>query len=114
MLNNLERYYEKLKPANRECLLALRDLILELNNDIKPACKYGAPFFYFKGIMLCYFWIEQKTGIPYIGFNKGYLVDHPELEVGNRKQIKILKIDVNRDLPVKTFQKILTTLLEYY
>ena len=113
-LNNLDSFYENLNPEIRECLLALRDIIMDTNKDIRSAYKYGAPFFYYKGKILCYIWIERKSGEPYVGFYYGYLLNHPELEAGNRKQIKILKIDVYRDLPIQVIKIILLNAIDHY
>ena len=48
-----------------------------------------------------YFWKDKKTIEPYIGFADGVLLDFPELEKGDRKRIKILRIDPNEDIPIE-------------
>ena len=72
------------------------------------------PFFSFKGKMFCYLWIDKKHSQPYIGFVEGQLLDHPELLQDNRKRMKILMLDVNKDIPVKKIKVILRQLIEFY
>ena len=64
--------------------------------------------------MFCYFWSDKKTQEPYIGVVKGHLIDHPELEKGNRKQMKIFRINTTEDLPIKTIREILNEALNHY
>lgn len=95
-------------------MLALRDLILEHHPDISEGIKYGSPFFLFRNKNLCYIWFDKKTSQPYIGFIKGSLIDHPALEAGDRKVIKVLRINPEEDLPFKQIREILDLSILYF
>lgn len=72
---NSDSYFNAIPEPTQSCLLALRNLILSHNPSITPEWKYGMPFFYYKGKMLCYLWTNKKTGQPYIGFADGNKMD---------------------------------------
>ncbi len=58
--------------------------------------------FCFEEKPFCYLWIDKKIKEPYILFVDGNKIVHPDLEVGNRSRMKILrvnpKIDLNAEL----------------
>lgn len=107
MTSELDLFYLKQEELLRDCLLALKTVILNFDKDITPEWKYKLPFFYFKGRPLCYFWIHKKYKQPYIGFVDGGLIDHPHLLQEKRSRMKILLIDQHEDLPVNTINAIL-------
>ncbi len=89
-------------------MLAVREIILKHNPDLTEAWKYSMPFFCYKKKMLCYCWIQKKTGQPYIGFVDGNKIVHPKLIAEKRSRIKIMLLDVEKDLPVKAIKEVLT------
>ena len=101
MLSPLDIFYEKRQEPIKSCLLYIRQYILDSDEHITEALKYGLPMFLYKGKMLCYFWIDKKTKAPYIGFMKGKYLDHQKLEQGNRKLVKAYAIDPNEDIPIE-------------
>jgi hypothetical protein len=107
MLTPLENFYLKQPEPNRSCMLSLRDLILRFDSDITQEWKYGLPFFYYKGKMFCYLWMNKKTKIPYIGIVKGLLLQHPELLQEKRAKMKVLPVDPSADIPVEKIISIL-------
>jgi len=84
-------YLQKEEPA-KSCLTAFGNLILAVNNKIYKIKRYEIYCFCFGKNSSCYLWIDQKTAKPYFLFVAGNLMDHPSLESGDRKQMKILKI----------------------
>lgn len=112
MLNDLEQFYLDLEEPNRGCFIALRDLILSVDEEVVAMWKYRAPFFYFKGKRICYLWMDKKTKEPYIGIIDGHLINHPSLEKGDRKQIKIMRVDPNEDIDVEAIEEILKEAIE--
>ena len=114
MLLHLDNYFLNLPEPNRECILALKDIILKQDENISMHWKYKAPFFYYKKKMFCYLWTDKKTTHPYIGFVEGGRIDSPNLEQGNRTRMKILKINPNKDLEVKIIEELLNTTLVFY
>lgn len=107
MENELDNFYLNQSEPNQSCLLALRDIILGFDTNITSAWKYKLPFFLYKGKMFCYLWQDKKTRIPYIGIVNGSIIDHPKLETGNRKQIKILSINPTKDIELDLVLEIL-------
>lgn len=114
MIKEHDNYYLKQDEPNKSCLLALKDIILGLDSEITPEWKYGLPFFYYKKKMFCYFWKDKKTQEPYIGICRGNEIDHPLLEAGNRKKMKILRINPHTDIDIKTVKEILYSALNSY
>ena len=114
MLRDIDNYYiEKDEPV-KGCLLFLRQHILNYDSNITEAWKYRMPFFCYKGKMFCYFRMDQKKGIPYLGFNDGKWVEHPALTFEQRSRIKILLIDPAVDLPLETINSILKMAIKLY
>lgn len=59
-------------------------------------------------------WTDKKTDEPYILMVEGKYLDHPKLEEGYRSRMKIFRVDPNKDLPIKTIERILQTALDLY
>ncbi|MFA9191076.1 DUF1801 domain-containing protein [Flavobacterium sp. FZUC8N2.13] len=110
----LENYYLNKTEPNQSCLLALRSIILNQDKDITETQKWGMPCFCYKKKIFCYLWIDKKTNEPYILMVEGKLLDFPELEEGDRKKMKVLRVNPNQDLPLKTIETILQKALELY
>ena len=114
MLREIDRFFlDKEEPA-KSCLLALREFILGYNEQITEAWKYKMPFYCFKGKMFCYLWVDKKTHQPYLGIVEGNKIDHPLLIMEKRARMKILLIDAEKDLPLKTIRTILSRALKHY
>ena len=114
MIPILENFYLKKKEPERSCLLALRSIILEQDENISETVKYGMPCFVYKKKMFCYLWTDKKTGEPYILFVEGKYLDHPLLETGNRSRMKILRLNPNEDLQMEVINELLSQALELY
>lgn len=110
----VENYYLNKTEPNQSCLLALRSIILNQDKDITETQKWGMPCFCYKKKMFCYLWTDKKTTEPYILMVEGKHLDFPELEEGDRKRMKILRVNPNQDLPLKTIETILQKALELY
>ena len=114
MKTALDNYYLGKNEPNRSCLLALRSIILEQDNNVTETMKYGMPCFCLGKKPLFYLWIDKKTNEPYILFVDGKYLDHPALEAGNRAKMKILRINPTEDLPVDTINMITAEALELH
>jgi len=114
MLRDIDNYFLNLQEPTKSCMQALRDYILTLHPEITEGWKYRLPFFLYKKKIFCYFWADKKTGLPYIGIVEGGNIDHPMLEQGNRKRMKILRINPEVDLPIEAIEEILTEAMTYY
>ena len=108
MTSELDLFYLKQEEQIRDCLLALKTVILNFNKEITPEFKYKLPFFYYKGKPLCYLWLHKKYKQPYIGFVDGGLINHPSLLQEKRARMKILLVDQHSDLPLETIHKLLS------
>lgn len=104
-------FLEKPEPA-RGCLLCLRSHIIGFDEDITEEWKYRMPFYCYNGKMLCYLWINKKTGEPYIGIVDGNKIDRPELLIEKRNRMKILPIDPMGEIPVALIDAILFEILQ--
>jgi uncharacterized protein YdhG (YjbR/CyaY superfamily) len=107
-----DHYYEKHEEPNQSCLLALRKLILSSHPDVNEAIKWGIPCFMRGKRMFCFLSIHKKSGQPYILWSDGIHMEHPLLEQGDRKLMKVMMINPNEDLPVKEIEEILGIALE--
>lgn len=105
MLNAIDTYFLEKEEPVKSCLLFLREYILRQDKNITEAWKYGMPFYCYKGKMFCYLWVHKKYLQPYIGSLEGFKIVHPELIQEKRARMKILLIDVNRDIPLKKLLK---------
>ncbi len=114
MVEQLHNYYLNKAEPNKSCLLALRSIILEQDTNVIETQKWGMPCFCYKKKMFCYLWTDKKTDEPYILIVEGKYLDHPKLEEGDRSRMKILRVDPNKDLPIKTIERILQTALDLY
>ena len=114
MLEELQNYYLNKTEPNRSCLLALRSIILGHDPNITETKKWGMPCFCYTKRMFCYLWADKKTDEPYILMVEGKHLAHPELEEGDRSRMKILRVNPNKDLPIKTIKAILKEALDLY
>ncbi len=72
------------------------------------------PFFCYQGKMFCYLWVHKKHKLPYIGIVEGKKMEHPDLIIEKRSRMKIMLLDPNADLPIKTIERILQQALNLY
>jgi len=110
----LIKAYHSFPDPVRDCLLAVRGIILNSSSDITEHLKYGLPFFYYKGKMMCYFWKDKTDGTPYIGFMDGPLLDFLQLEKEKRKRVKVLRLNPNEDIEVELISEILTAVFKIH
>jgi hypothetical protein len=114
MLNPLDKYYLDKEEPFRSCLQGMRKIILEMDPAITEKWRYGMPFFYCKGRMACYLWLDKRTMKPYIGIVEGSRVDHTGLVQGSRKRMKIFMVDPYKNLPIKSIKNLLNKMLLVY
>lgn len=111
MQEKLTHFYLDQEEPLKSTLLALHDYIVAFDPEIQAVWKWSSPFFTYQNKNICYLWSDKRTRHPYIGFIEGHKIEHPLLFSGDRKQIKILSIDPNADLPVKAMKEILAMAL---
>lgn len=114
MLSSIDTYFFQKEEPIKSCLLYLREHILNLDDEITEAWKYGMPFYCYKGKMCCYLWVHKKHQQPYIGIVEGAKINHPDLIQEKRARMKILLVDANKDIPVKKINTVLKSMLALY
>lgn len=113
-MNIPSAFYSKQTEPIKDCLLALKHIILSLDADITSEWKYGMPFFCYKGKMFCYLWVHKKLQKPYIGIVEGKHIEHPELIMEKRSRIKIILFDAHQDLPIDTITNLINQAINLY
>lgn len=117
ILNNLQdphSFYLNKEEPNKSCLLALRSIILDQDKEITETQKWGMPCFCYKKKVFCYLWTDKKTNTPYLLMVEGKHLNHPALKQGDRRRMKILNVNPNKDLPKKKIAGILKKALDLY
>lgn len=110
--NDLFAFYLDKEEPNKSCLLALRDTILNVDQSFSETRKYGMPCFCSNGKIICYLWVDKVSDQPYILFAAGNYLNHPGLESGNRKKMKIFRVNPISDLPISTINSLLMQALD--
>jgi hypothetical protein len=114
MLRDIDNFYLQKEEPVKSCLIALREIILRQDKDINAAWKYRMPFFCYKGKMFCWLWVHKIYKQPYLGLVEGKHLNHPGLIKGKRSRMKIFLIEPEKDLPIKTIEKLLQQALNLY
>lgn len=114
MLRPIDQYFLQKEEPIKRCLLALREYILRFHPDITEEWKYGMPMYYYRRKMFCYLLVHKKHKKPYLGIVEGKRINHPNLILEKRARIKILLVDPDKDLPIKTIHSILKEALTFY
>lgn len=113
-MRDIDQFYLNQDEPNKSCLLALRYLILKHDINLLESIKWGMPCFCYKKKMCCFLWINKITKEPYILFVDGNLLNHPKLEQGTRRKMKVMSINPNKDLPLRTIKNILQQAIVLY
>ena len=113
-MSDTDNFYFNNEEPNKSCLITLRNIILNIDDDNSETRKYGMPCFCYKHKMFCYLWVDKKTNEPYILFVEGKHINHPNLEVGKRARMKIFRINPNTDIPIKTVELLLKNAIDLY
>jgi Domain of unknown function (DU1801) len=113
-LRPIDQYFAQQEEPVKGCLQFLRTYMLQLDENISEAWKYGMPFYCYRGKMCCYLWVHKKYHQPYIGIVEGARIHHPDLLQEKRARMKILLIDPERDIPIKKIKAILEEMVDLY
>ena len=85
----------------------MRDILLSFDSEITETTKYGMPCFCYKGKMFCYLWQDKKSNEPYFLLVEGINLEHPALESGDRKRMKVYRVNPEKDIDIKVIHAIL-------
>ena len=111
MLKPADQYFANLQEPVKGYMLFLRDYFLGKDPAITEAWKYGMPFYNYKGKRICYLWVQKKSGFPYIGIVDGKMINDQDLILEDRKKMKILLLDPEKDIPIQRINKLLDSLI---
>ena len=114
MQDILYNFYLECEEPQKSTLLALRNIILNYDDNISETLKYGMPCFLYKKNIFCYLWIDNKTNEPYILMAEGRFLYNVDLEQGNRSRMKILRINPASDIPLQLIKSILNSAIDLY
>ena len=114
MIEELNNFYLNKEEPVKSCLLALRKIILNQDENITETQKWGMPCFCYKKKMFCFLWTDKKTNEPYLLMVEGKHLNHPELEEGNRSRMKIFRVNSNKDIPITSVKQLLNDALDLY
>ncbi len=106
-------YLDKEEPI-KSCLLALKTIITDYNQELEPRWYYRLPCFMYKKQIFCYLWIDSKSQLPYIAIGKGIKIEHPDLILGKRTFTKLLMIHPEKDIPIKIIHHIFDMAMKLY
>ncbi len=112
MLTPLENYYLKQPEPIRECLLAMKEIILHISSKITHERKYQIPFFYYKGKKLCFLWVDRKK--PLLGFVQDRKLQPLVAGVKRRDTIETILLDPAADLPIELVTERLKEIMKLY
>ena len=114
MLRPIDSYFENHPEPIKSYLASLRILILKSDIHVTESWKYRMPFYCYNGKMFCYLWVRKENRYPYLGIVEGKNVNHPKLQKEKRARMKILIVNPEKDLPIRTIQIILKAALNLY
>lgn len=108
----LQHYYDKQEKTARECLLALKAIVLSVDENIVHIRKYQIPFFRYKEFNLGFLWVNKKKILL------GFVVDKKAMPQENMKrqkdEVSTLEINPLADIPIELIKKKLSDLVEGY
>lgn len=113
MLQTIHTVFIQNDEPVRSCLFAMHQIALQYSDDMGEDLKYGMPLITCKGKPFCYLWTDKKTKYPYYLMVQGNKINHPALEQGDRKRMKILPINPNNDIPIETIKEVFTLAMSF-
>ena len=107
----LQHYYEKQDTATRECLIALKSIVLSIDSNIIHKRKYQIPFFCYNEFNLGFLWVHKKKIIV------GFIEDKksfPTTEKHLKDNVTTLQINQLVDIPIDDIKQTFRQLIEKY
>ncbi len=111
-LTALDHYYDKQDRYTRECLLALKAIIMSVSYKIVPVRKYQIPFFCYDNFNVAFLWVRRKRII--VGFVEDKKVLPKHQTNRSRDQVVTMEINPMEDIPVDTIRNNIEKLVERY
>jgi hypothetical protein len=111
-LTALDFYYNRQNSLTRECLLALKSIILSVNAEIVPARKYQIPFFCYRNFNLGFLWVNRKKIL--VGFVEDRKILPQPIAGKTKDNVTFLEINPLEDIPIEEIQNAYKKLIERY
>ena len=106
-------FYLKWDEDVNACLQALQYLLKNFDPSIRETTKYGMACFLYRDKPKFYLGIDlKKNNEPYVLFVDGNKIDDPRLEQGNRKKMKIYRVDPNKNIDKTELYQLLKIAIE--
>lgn len=110
----LDNFFLTIEEPHQSALLFLRQFFIS-EMALQENWKFNTPFYYYQGKWFCYLSYSKKRHHEiYIGFVKGRLVNHPNLLAEGRKQIKVYRINAEKDINKNELVKLTNLLKAHY
>lgn len=114
MEQSLDNFFLKIPEPQQSTLLFLRQFFMN-EIGLQETWKFNTPFYYYNGKWFCYLSYSAKRKHEiYIGFVRGYQVEYRNLVSEGRKQIKVYRINPEKDIDIKALKKISALLKKCY
>jgi hypothetical protein len=114
MDRSIDNFFLTIPEPQQSTLLFLRRFFIEEMN-LQEHIKFNTPFYNFNGKWFCYLSYSSKRKHEiYIGFVKGCQIEFPNLVSEGRKQIKVYRINPEKDIDAKALKKITALLKKLY
>ena len=110
-VNTLQHYYEKQETATRECLFALKSIVLSVDENIIHKRKYQIPFFCYNEYNLGFLWVHKKKIIV------GFIEDKksfPTTEKRLKDNVTTLQLNPLDNIPIDDIKQTFQQLVEKY
>lgn len=109
----IDNFYLTLPEPEQSVLLFLHQFLIA-NMQLQTARKFNTPFYYHHGKWFCYLDYQKKKRSIHLSFVKGNVISHPKLLSEGRKQMKIYKIPLEKDLDIDELTEIISLLKSLY
>lgn len=107
-----DAYYFKQPEPYQGCLLALKEIILNVSPHIGHRRMFQIPFFFYKDKKLCFLWVHRKKLL--LGFVEDKNIYKKVPGQRRKSKMTMLEIDPNADLPMKKILPALQKLIVRY
>jgi hypothetical protein len=110
-INALQYYYEKQETTTRECLLALKSIVLSVDENIIHKRKYQIPFFCYSEFNIGFLWVHKKKILV------GFVEDKKSFSTAEQRtkdNVTTLQLNPLDDIPIDDIKQSFRQLIEKY
>lgn len=108
----LDYYYEKQNETTKACLLALKAIILSVNENIVHTRKYQIPFFRYKDFNLGFLWVHRRRII--VGFVEDKKTFSDAFSKHRKDNVLTLEVNPMDDIAMDIIQDKIKILINKY